>query len=454
MAALLPAVIRDFAVPFADLDTAAWTVTGYLGAYAAVLMLAGRAIDRGAADAARIGAIALFGTGSAACGLAGDLVPLVAARTAQGVGAGVLVPLALSEAASGGSVADRVARLGLVMAVAEGGAVLGPLYGAAFVALADWRWAFWTNVPVAAALVVTWAPHLRLGHLARLRGAIGAADALAAAAVAVLVVGVSREAARAGGWTPWIAGILAAAGLAVAARLGSWWRGPGGVATAAALLAHLALGVALVTPLVLVPVWASTLLGREPQTAALVLLRATLAIPPFAVLGGLAAPRVGRGLVAAGGFAVAALGLWLMARWPADVTEAGMTPALVIAGAGLGTLLAPTTEALLDVAAARDSAARLGWATATRVVGMAAGLAVMTAWGVDRFTERVRAILLQGQPVSGAQVGVPLEAYRRAATDAGVEVLGTLFLAGALAATMGALCIVVALRGRGTLRPG
>ena len=43
---------------------------------------------------------------------------------------------------------------------------------------------------------------------------------------------------------------------------------------------HLVLGIALVTPLVLVPVWANTLLALDPPGAAQVLLWLTLAIPP------------------------------------------------------------------------------------------------------------------------------------------------------------------------------
>jgi hypothetical protein len=125
-----------------------------------------------------------------------------------------------------------------------------------------------------------------------------------------------------------------------------------------------------------------------------------------------------------------------------------MTPALLIAGAGFGLLLAPTIEALLQRDSGQQNAARLGWATAARVVGMATGLAAMTTWGIDRLTERLRA-LPSPLPASGddlATFAARAETYRRAATDIGVEIFGTLFAAGAAAAVSGAIAAALAIR--------
>lgn len=448
MAALLPAIVSEFAIPLDQLDSAAWTVTLYLGAYAAVLPVAGRAIDHGAANLTRVAAIALFGSGSAACALAGDIGALVAARAVQAVGAGVLVPLALADAASAPQPDRRLVRLGIVMAVAEAGAVLGPLYGATFLALADWRWAFWANVPIAFVLFVAWVRQIARAEVGRLRRAVSPSDAFVTLAVVAAIVGVSRESARLAVWLPWLSAAVAAGALVGAARAGTWSNAAAGPRSTAGLAAHLFLGIALVTPLVLVPVWANTLLARSPEAAALVLLRFTVAIPPLAFIGALVAPRLGRSAVAALGYAFAAIGLAMMSGWSAEVDESGMTPALLVAGGGFGLLLAPTTEALLDPRAPRDSAARLGWATATRVIGMAVGLAAMTIWGIDQLTERLRSLPLP-LFVAGedpASLAARVEAYRRAATDAGVEIFGTLFAAGAVAALLGAVASVVAIR--------
>ena len=456
MAALLPAIIREFALPFDRLDEAAWAVTLYLGAYAAVLALAGRAVDRGAGIAVRIGAIVLFGIGSIGSALSQDIWPLIASRTVQGLGAGVLVPLALAEAASASDPDRRLKRLGVVMLVAEGGAVLGPLYGAAILAVTDWRWAFWLNVPVVLALLGAWGPRLRAADLVRLWRSARASDLLVGIAVGTTIVGISREGVRHGAWIPWASVAVAIAALVLAARLAGWHLSGARAGPAAAIAAHLCLGVALITPLVLVPVWASTLLGRSPAAAALVLLRLMLAVPPCALIGAFVATRLGRRAVAGGGFLLAAIGLAVMSRWSAGIGEDGMTPALVIAGAGFGLLLSPTIETLIARDDAHENATRLGWATAARVVGMAVGLAAMTTWGIDRLTERLRSLSLP-LPIGGedaATFAARVESYRRAATDIGIEIFGTLFVVGAIAAVLGAVAAIAAVRSASAQRAG
>lgn len=459
VASLLPSIVREFSVPLDRLDEAAWAVTLYLGCYACVLPFAGRVIDHGGRRALHAGALGLFLAGSIGCAAAGSLGPLVAARAVQALGAGALVPLALADAAQHPVADRRLAGMGVTMAVAEGGAVLGPLYGAAVLLFADWRWAFWLNVPVAAVLLLAACRDIgKPRDLSRsIRDGASLSLMFATAAIGILVVGISREAARLAAWLPWVSGAASMLLFALAS-----WAARGGVGEVAGstrvragLLAHLFLGVALITPLVLVPVWASTLLDRPAHEAALTLLRLTLAIPPCALAGAVIAPRVGRAVVAGSGFLLVAAGLLMMARWSVETNDAGMTPALILAGCGFGLLLAPTTEALLDLSTSAAVATALGWATAARVVGMAVGLAGMTAWGLERLAERLAALPLP-LPQAGegaADLARRVELYRQAAVGVGVEIFGALFAVGALSAIMGACAVLIAIRSQGALVP-
>ncbi len=74
---------------------------------------------------------------------------VVAGRTLQGLGGGGLVPVTLALVADGWPAERRGLPLGVIGAVQELGSVIGPLYGAAIVALSGWRTIFWINLPVA-----------------------------------------------------------------------------------------------------------------------------------------------------------------------------------------------------------------------------------------------------------------------------------------------------------------
>ena len=80
--------------------------------------------------------------------LAYDMTTMVAGRFLQGVGGGGLVPATLALVADLYPVERRGVPLGVVSAVQEIGSVLGPLFGALVLAVADWRVIFLVNLVV------------------------------------------------------------------------------------------------------------------------------------------------------------------------------------------------------------------------------------------------------------------------------------------------------------------
>jgi MFS family permease len=158
----LPDMMTGDGVPIDQLQRAAPIVSGYPLGYVALLPLIGRIADLRGRVPVLVMALVLFALGSLVTSLAYDMPSIVAGRFLQGVGGGGLVPATLALVADVYPVERRGVPLGVVSAVQEIGSVLGPLFGAAVLAVSDWRAIFAINLAVGlvlAAAIRTLAPH-------------------------------------------------------------------------------------------------------------------------------------------------------------------------------------------------------------------------------------------------------------------------------------------------------
>jgi MFS family permease len=142
----LPDILTGVGVGLDQLQRATPVVGGFLLGYTATLPLLGRLADLRGRVPVLVGCLLVFALGSLLTATAGSLGPAVLGRGLQGVGAGGLVPATLALVADRWPPERRALPLGVVGAVQEAGAVLGPLAGAAVLAVADWRAIFWLNL--------------------------------------------------------------------------------------------------------------------------------------------------------------------------------------------------------------------------------------------------------------------------------------------------------------------
>ncbi len=456
---LLVQIVEDLSIPVNRLERATPLVTGYLLGYVAGMPLLGSLSDRYGRRPVLYACLAGFAVGSAVTAAGGLPAVVIAGRLVQGLAGGALLPVTLALVADLYPVARRGAALGLVNAAQELGAVLGPLYGAGLAALVGWRGVFWVNLPLAAlAAVLVWRTVPDRPPVAPRRPVDLVGGVLLALALGLAVVGLHHDRPEESALPPWGPAMLAGAVLVAAVF---WWQqrrsraplldltGAPVRPLVAVLVTSLLAGAALLVTLVDVQLLAQTTLDLDAVEGALLLTRFLAALPVGAVLGGLAVRRFGERVPTVVGLALAAVAYLLVAHWPADprtprftVLGAAVTRLdtdLLLAGLGLGLVVAPLAAAVLRVAPATGHAVASSAVVVARMLGMLLGVAALSAYGLHRFhqlTARLESPPLGLDPEERRQA---LEAYAAAVQEALRTSYAEIFLVTA------GLCAVAAL---------
>ena len=381
----LPDMASDLGIARGDIG---WAITSYSLMFGSLLLLGGRAADLLGRRRVFLAGLSVFTVASLASALASGATTLFAARAAQGVGAAMLSPAALSIILTTFSEGrERARALGVWGAVGGAGAAIGVLLGGALTELVDWRAIFVINLPVG---LVVGAGALRIVPVdaarPRWRGLDLRGAMLATASFGALVYALSQAATA--GWTSAQTLGIGGAGLAGLAALAALElrtaqpllrvqrladRAVGGGVVMMLAASAVLFGSFLITSLYL-----QNVLGTGPMETGLAFLPLAVATGAGAHIGSQVVRHAGVRLPLAGAFAVAAAGLLMLAGVDAGGSYvADVLPGVLITGVGLGVALVCVAVSVLTGAREDETGMLSGLNTTGHEIGGSLGIAVL-----------------------------------------------------------------------------
>jgi EmrB/QacA subfamily drug resistance transporter len=374
----------------------AWVVNAYMLTFGGFLLLGGRLGDHFGHRRLFVAGILLFTVASLACGLSTAKGMLVGARAVQGFGGAIVSAVSLSLIVSlFVEPADRAKAMGVFGFVAAGGGTLGVLLGGVLTDVLDWHWIFLVNVPIGIAVCAMAPRVLPASRGPRSGGRLDAAGAVIVTAGLILAVYAIVNGNQVGWLSAQTVGLLAGSlallvvfgvvesrvdsplmplglfrrrNLATANLVGVLW--------AAAMFAWFFLSA----------LYLQLVLGYTPLQVGLAFLPANLIMAALSL--GVSAKlvmRFGIKRPLAGGLALAALGLALLARAPVHghyLTD--ILPSMVLLGFGAGAAFNPLLLAAMGDVEPSEAGLASGIVNTSFMMGGALGLAVLASVAASR----------------------------------------------------------------------
>ncbi|MFI5039504.1 MAG: DHA2 family efflux MFS transporter permease subunit [Solirubrobacterales bacterium] len=379
----LPSIQRELHFAAADLE---WVVNAYAIAFGGLLLLGGRTGDLfGRRRMFVIGAL-LFTAGSLAGGLATSSTFLIAARAAQGVGAAILAPTALSLLAATfpqGPARNRA--LGVYSGVSAGGGAIGLLMGGIITNYLSWRWIMFVNVPIGLLLAFA-APRV----LPRSAGRPGRLDLPGAvtvtAAVSLLVSGLARGATH--DWSDGVTRATLATSLALLVLfvvLEARGKHPlmplrifANRNRSGAYALSLAIGAALSGMLFVLTLFLQNVLRFSPLQAGFAFLPTAVGVIIGAQIASRVIGRVGPRVPMTAGALLAAIGMfWLSAITVHATYFADVFGPLAVLAVGLGMAFVSTSATAISGVSPNESGLASALLNVGRQLGGSLGIAIM-----------------------------------------------------------------------------
>jgi EmrB/QacA subfamily drug resistance transporter len=394
LATAVPAVVDDLG-GFTEFP---WLFSVYLLGQAVSVPLYSKLADQYGRKPMMLVGVGLFLIGSLLCGLAWNMLSLIAFRAVQGLGAGAVFPISMTIVGDIYSVAERAKVQGYLASVWALAAVVGPTLGGVFADYVSWRWIFLINLPIGAAAMwmlvrrfheeVTRARH-RFDVMGALLLTVGGLLLL----LALLEGGVQWSWTSATSITLFAVAVVLLVAFVFAERRAAEPVLPLWVfrhrVILPVILVSLVVGVLLMGLTTYVPLFAQGVLGHGAVAAGFALAAMTLGWPLSAAYAGRLYLWVGFRATIVLGSVIALGGALLLLTIDGDSSLLHVAAPCFVMGFGFGFAAAPSVIAAQSAVDWRSRGVTTGATMFARSVGSAIGVAGFGAVVNVRVTERI-----------------------------------------------------------------
>jgi EmrB/QacA subfamily drug resistance transporter len=401
---ILDATIVNVALPTIKVDVGfseqslSWVLNAYTLMFGGFLLLGGRLADRLGRRRLFVAGIAVFSGASLLCGISQSEGMLLVARGLQGLGGAMVSPAALSiiltTFAEG---PERNRALAVWGAIAGAGGAIGLLLGGVIVELLSWRWVFFVNVPIGAAVLALTpriVPESRSESASKGGYDVEGAVAITLGTIALVFTLIKAES---WGWTSGrtLVGFALAAVLIVAfVQIERRHRDPlvplrifSNRSLAASDATMLLVAAALFGMFFFCTLYLQQVLGYSALKTGIAYLPLSLTLIGASALASRLVDRFTPKPVLVTGLLVSTAGFVLLTRVTGHGDYAShVLPAMIVIGAGLGLSFVPITIAATNGVAGGDSGLASGLLNTTQQVGGSLGLAILSSVSTSRST--------------------------------------------------------------------
>jgi EmrB/QacA subfamily drug resistance transporter len=387
----LPRIRTDLGFSIQNLQ---WVVSGYLITYGGFLLLGGRAGDLLGRRRLLVAGTVLFAASSLACGLADSQGMLVGARLAQGLGAAMMSPAALSILTTTFQGSDRHKALGVWAGISGMASAVGLIFGGLLTTYFGWRWVFFVSLPIAALVLFGALRILKADHGRSVPGGFDALGAvLATAGMLLLIFTLVKAPDQGWGAGRTIGGLAASAVLMTAFVLNEQRRAHPLVplsifrikGLAAADATQVIAWAGFYSMFFFVTLYMQDVLAYSPLRSGLSYVPVSVGIGVGSTVATKTFLRTGTRPIIVSGALLAAGGIFWLSRIPVGGTYLGnLLAPLVIMGLGLGLLYAGVQTAANAGVPENQAGLAAALITASFQLGSALGLAVFSGIASSR----------------------------------------------------------------------
>ncbi|GAV22731.1 MDR family MFS transporter [Carboxydothermus pertinax] len=338
------------------LDILSWVTTAYMLSSTSFVPIAGKLADIYGRRIMYVSGLGLFMLGSALCGTSENMTQLIIYRGLQGIGGGILMPMAMTIVGDIFPPDKRGKWQGVMGALFGLSSIVGPSLGGWIVDHTSWRWVFYINLPVGILAAIT----VFIGLAGEKRLKVNAPIDFTGAVTMIISVASLLLGLSLGGkeypWNSWqIVGLFITSLVFFVIFLGvekkaaepilSLGLFKNRIFTISNIIGFL-MGFGMFGAIMFLPLFMQGVLGISATNSGNTMIPMMFAMVFTSILGGQLVAKVGFRNLLTAGMALMTLGFYLLSTMTVDTTRLMVTLYIIVLGLGLGLVMPTLTIAV------------------------------------------------------------------------------------------------------------